>query len=88
VLAEIVVADGGTVVAEQLIARIDTEGKGGAAAPAPVAPASLQRRRLLPQRRPAATAQGKGVAMPAAAKLMADNNLAPVRWPAPARTAA
>ena len=27
VIAEIVVADGGTVVAEQLIARIDTEGK-------------------------------------------------------------
>jgi 2-oxoglutarate dehydrogenase E2 component (dihydrolipoamide succinyltransferase) len=34
VLAEILVADGGTVVAEQLIARIDTEGKGAAAAPA------------------------------------------------------
>jgi 2-oxoglutarate dehydrogenase E2 component (dihydrolipoamide succinyltransferase) len=33
VLAEIVVADGATVVAEQLIARIDTEGKAGAAAP-------------------------------------------------------
>ena len=39
VLAEILVADGGTVVAEQLIARIDTEGKGAAAAPAPAAAA-------------------------------------------------
>ena len=34
VLAEILVSDGGTVVAEQLIARIDTEAKAGATAPA------------------------------------------------------
>ena len=34
VLAEIVMGDGTTVAAEQLIARIDTEGKAGAAAPA------------------------------------------------------
>ena len=34
VLAEILVGDGGTVVAEQLIARIDTEAKAGAATPA------------------------------------------------------
>ena len=33
VLAEIVQADGATVVAEQVIAKIDTEGKAGAAAP-------------------------------------------------------
>ncbi|NBW48449.1 MAG: dihydrolipoamide succinyltransferase, partial [Betaproteobacteria bacterium] len=39
VLAEIVVGDGGTVVAQQLIARIDSEGKAGAAAPA-AAPAA------------------------------------------------
>src|SRR5574343_1243285 len=38
VLAEIVVGDGGTVVSDQLIAKIDTEGKAGAsAAPAAVA---------------------------------------------------
>ncbi|NDF64884.1 MAG: dihydrolipoamide succinyltransferase, partial [Betaproteobacteria bacterium] len=36
VLAEHVVADGGTVVSDQLIARIDTDGKGAAAAPAAV----------------------------------------------------
>ncbi len=75
VLAEIVVADGGTVVAEQLIARIDTEGKAGAAAPAAaaapaVAPAAA------PVAAAAASASKAGVAMPAAAKLMADNNLA------------
>jgi 2-oxoglutarate dehydrogenase E2 component (dihydrolipoamide succinyltransferase) len=76
VLAEILVADGGTVVADQLIAKIDTEGKGAAAAPAaaaaapaPAAPASAAA--------PAASGGSMaGVAMPAAAKLMADNNLA------------
>ncbi|MFM8589312.1 MAG: biotin/lipoyl-containing protein, partial [Limnohabitans sp.] len=43
VLAEIVVGDGGTVVAQQLIAKIDSEGKAGAAAPAaaPAAAAAL-----------------------------------------------
>ena len=34
VLAELVVGDGGTVVSDQVIAKIDTEGKAGAAAPA------------------------------------------------------
>ena len=40
VISEILVADDGTVVAEQLIARIDTEGKGATAAPATAAPAA------------------------------------------------
>ena len=74
VLAEIVVGDGGTVVADQLIAKIDTEGKAGAAAaPAAAAPASA----AAPAAAPVASAGGnKGdVAMPAAAKLLADNNL-------------
>jgi len=63
VLVELVMPDGSTVAAEQLIARIDTEGKAGAVAPsaAPAAPVA---------------ASMAGVAMPAAAKLMADNNLA------------
>ena len=77
VLVELVQADGATVAAEQLIARIDTEAVAGAAAPA-AAPASSA-----PAAAPAAAAapaesasQSKaGVAMPAAAKLMADNNL-------------
>jgi 2-oxoglutarate dehydrogenase E2 component (dihydrolipoamide succinyltransferase) len=74
VLAEILVADGGTVVAEQLIAKIDSEGKGAAAAPA-AAPAAAA-----PAPAPAAAAAATGgskagVAMPAAAKIMADNNL-------------
>ena len=74
VLSEIAVADGGTVVAEQLIARIDTDGKSAAAAPAaaaaPVAAAPA------PAAAAPASASKAGVAMPAAAKLMADNQLA------------
>ena len=75
VLAEHVVADGGTVVSDQLIARIDTEGKGAAAAPA-AAPAATAPT-AAPAAAPAVTSASKaGVAMPAAAKLMADNHLA------------
>lgn len=74
VLAEIVEADGGTVTADQVIARIDTEGKGAAAAPAAAAPAAAA------AKAPAAAAATGGsksdVAMPAAAKMMADNSLA------------
>ena len=74
VLAEIVVADGGTVVAEQLIAKIDTDGKTGVVAAPAAAPAAA------PSAAPAAAAVATGgakagVAMPAAAKLMADNQL-------------
>ena len=50
VLAEQVVGDGGTVVAEQLIATIDTDAKAGAAAPAPTpAAAAAPRRRRRPR---------------------------------------
>ena len=76
VLCEIVVADGGTVAAEQLIARIDTDGKVGAvAAPAAAAPAAAPAA-AAPAAAAAASSSKAGVAMPAAAKLMADNNLA------------
>ena len=74
VLVEILVADGGTVAAEQLIARIDTEATAGAAAPAAAAPAATA---AAPASAPAAASTSMaGVAMPAAAKLMADNSLA------------
>ncbi|MEY3944163.1 MAG: Dihydrolipoyllysine-residue succinyltransferase component of 2-oxoglutarate dehydrogenase complex [Pseudomonadota bacterium] len=76
VLAEIVVGDGGTVVAQQLIAKIDSEGKAGAAATAPAAaPAAAAAPVAAPAAAPASNNMA-GVAMPAAAKLMADNNLA------------
>ena len=67
VLAAHVVASGGTVTAEQVIARIDTEGKASAAPPAPVAATASA---------VVVSASKAGIAMPAAAKLMADNSLA------------
>ena len=75
VLVEIVAADGATVMAEQLIARIDTTATGlllaVAMLPPPLQPLPLLHLwRLL--HLPAAS--HAGVAMPAAAKLMADNN--------------
>ncbi|MEO7127892.1 MAG: 2-oxo acid dehydrogenase subunit E2, partial [Rhodoferax sp.] len=75
VIAELLVADGATVIAEQVIARIDPEGKAVAAVPAPSAAT------VAPVAAPtsaATTVVGAmaGVAMPAAAKLMADNQLA------------
>jgi len=72
VLAELVVGDGGTVVSDQLIAKIDTEATAGAAAPAAAAPAPAAAAPVA-----AAPAASKAdVAMPAAAKLLADNGLA------------
>ena len=75
VLVELVVADGGTVAAEQVIARIDTEATASAAKPvaAAAAPAVV----TAAVAAPAATGGSMaGVAMPAAAKLMADGNMA------------
>ena len=70
VLSEHVAADGATVTAEQVIARIDTEAKAGASAPAVTAPPAVAAA-------PAAAAPGRGdVAMPAAAKLLAENKMA------------
>ena len=69
VLSEILVGDGTTVLAEQLIARIDTDGKVAVSTPAATAPATSAAA-------PAAQNNSMaGVAMPSAAKLMADNNL-------------
>jgi 2-oxoglutarate dehydrogenase E2 component (dihydrolipoamide succinyltransferase) len=67
VLSEIMVADGGTVVADQVIAKIDSAGKASVAvaptkAAAPATPVS------------SSTAKGT-IAAPSAAKLMAENNL-------------
>ena len=75
VLAEIVVGDGGTVVAQQLIAKIDSEGKAGAAAPAAAPAAAATLAAASAAAAPASNRMGS-VAMPAAAKLMADNHLA------------
>ncbi|RID98916.1 2-oxoglutarate dehydrogenase complex dihydrolipoyllysine-residue succinyltransferase [Simplicispira hankyongi] len=75
VLTEIVQGDGATVAAEQLIARIDTAAVAGASAPAASAPAAAAAP-VAAASAPATAGSGKGdVAMPAAAKLLADNNL-------------
>jgi 2-oxoglutarate dehydrogenase E2 component (dihydrolipoamide succinyltransferase) len=71
-----VVADGGTVVSDQVIATIDTEGKAGAAAPAPAAAAAAAPAPAAAAA-PASGGAKSDVVMPAAAKLMADNQLAP-----------
>ena len=72
VMGEILATDGATVTAEQVIARIDTEGKASAAPAAdPVAAATPAATRAAP----AAPAVALGIAMPSAAKLMADNGL-------------
>ena len=74
-LAELVQSDGATVASEQVIARIDTEGKAGAAAAPAVAAAPAA---VAPKAAAASSTGGSksDVAMPAAAKLMADNALA------------
>jgi 2-oxoglutarate dehydrogenase E2 component (dihydrolipoamide succinyltransferase) len=81
VLAEWVVDSGGTVVADQLIARIDTDAKAGSPAPAP-APAAAPAAAAPAAAAPASKAD---VAMPAAAKLMADNGMAPGSVPGTGR---
>ena len=69
-LGQIVKGDGATVMSGEVIATIDTEGKGAAAAVASPAPA------VAPKAVAVATSGAAGVAMPAAAKLMADAGLA------------
>jgi 2-oxoglutarate dehydrogenase E2 component (dihydrolipoamide succinyltransferase) len=70
VLAQIVKGDGSTVVAGEVIATIDTEGKAAAAAAAPAKPAAAA------SSPPPAAGAKASVAMPAAAKMMADTGIA------------
>ncbi len=77
VLAQLVRNDGDTVASEEVIARIDTEGT-EAVSPLPVKAIEAPPASAPAPAAAAATAKGgsKGdVAMPAAAKLLADNNL-------------
>ncbi|MFN8762206.1 MAG: 2-oxoglutarate dehydrogenase complex dihydrolipoyllysine-residue succinyltransferase [Burkholderiales bacterium] len=74
VLGEIIKADGGTVVSGEVIAKIDTEGKAGAA-PAQAAPVSAPTATKAPAATVASAAVSGAVAMPAAAKLMAETGI-------------
>ena len=84
VMAELVEADGATVASEQVIARIDTDGVGAAAAPAapavavsaPAAAAAPASASASAPASSAASTSKAGVASPAAAKHMADNGMA------------
>ncbi len=74
VITQIIKGDGSTVVAGEVIAMIDTEASAGATVPAAAASGAA------PAVTAAAAAPGAphssaGVAMPAAAKILAENNL-------------
>ena len=81
VIVEIKKGDGATVVADEVIATIDTEAKAGAAAPqaaAPAqAPAPAQPAAPAQAAAPAAGGATGGPAMPAAAKLLAEKGIDP-----------
>ncbi|MEA9602615.1 2-oxoglutarate dehydrogenase complex dihydrolipoyllysine-residue succinyltransferase [Polynucleobacter sp. MG-28-Ekke-A2] len=74
VLTEIVVADGGTVVAEQLIAKIDSTAV-AAAAPATAAPAPAAAPAAAPAKAAAPAAKAGAAAAPSAAKILAEKNI-------------
>ncbi len=82
VITEVIRADGSTVAAGELIARIDSEAKAAAAAaapaPAPEPKAAPPAPAPAPASAPAPAAKGD-VAMPAAAKLMAEKGIAPAQ---------
>ncbi|MDO4683060.1 MAG: 2-oxoglutarate dehydrogenase complex dihydrolipoyllysine-residue succinyltransferase [Lautropia sp.] len=79
VLTEIRKGDGATVVADELIAMIDTEAAAGASAPA-AEPAAQPASAPAPQQAGApasAPAAAGGVAMPSAAKILAEKGISP-----------
>ncbi len=77
VIVEIVKGDGSTVVAGEVIARIDTEASASAAAPAAAAPAASAPPAPASKAAaaPVASASSGSIAMPAAAKMLSENNL-------------
>ena len=82
VIVEVLKADGSTVVAGEVIARLDTEAKAGAVAAPAAAPAPAAASAPAPAGDPVTAAisalasnAAAGVAMPAAAKMLADNNM-------------
>ena len=74
VLVEILVADGATVAAEQLIARIDTQASVGAVSAPAVKSMAASVTAVAASPAPSSNSKA-GVLMPSAAKLMANNNM-------------
>jgi 2-oxoglutarate dehydrogenase E2 component (dihydrolipoamide succinyltransferase) len=75
VLAEIIVHDGETVIAEQLIARIDTDGKVAASSTSHAAQPAVSTQAPVASVAAATAPTKSNVAMPAAAKLLADHGM-------------
>ena len=75
VITQIVKGDGSMVVAGEVIAMIDTEASAGAAASAAAAPAQAAAPAAQPAAAPAPASASSSVAMPAAAKMLADNQM-------------
>ena len=76
VIVEIVRGDGSTVVAGEVIARIDTEATASVAAPAGAASAApAPQAAAAPAAAATAAASSGSIAMPAAAKMLSENNL-------------
>ncbi|UBM09770.1 2-oxoglutarate dehydrogenase complex dihydrolipoyllysine-residue succinyltransferase [Cupriavidus metallidurans] len=75
VLSQIIKNDGDTVVADEVIAKIDTAATAGAVAPAAAAPAPAAAAPAPAAATPAAAASAGAIAMPSAAKLMAEGGL-------------
>lgn len=74
VITEIVIADGGTVVAEQLIAKIDSTAV-ASAAPAAAAPAPAAAPAAPPAKAAPAAKSSGAAAAPSAAKILAEKNI-------------
>lgn len=70
VITQIIKGDGSTVVAGEVIAMLDTEASAGASAPAAAAPVAAAAAPVA-----ASASSAAGIAMPAAAKILAENNL-------------
>jgi 2-oxoglutarate dehydrogenase E2 component (dihydrolipoamide succinyltransferase) len=77
VIVQLIKGDGSTVVADEIIAVIDTEATAGAVAAPAAAPvaAAAPAAASAAVAAPAASQSAAGIAMPAAAKLLAENNL-------------
>ena len=86
VITKIIKTDGATVVAGEVIAEIDTAAQAGAAAAPAAAPAPVAAAAPAPAAASAPVGGAKGdVAMPAAAKLLAENNLTASQVPGTGR---
>jgi 2-oxoglutarate dehydrogenase E2 component (dihydrolipoamide succinyltransferase) len=79
VIKEVIRPDGSTVTAGELIARIDSEAKAAASAPLPAPAAPQAAPAPAPVAAPPPAATKGDIAMPAAARLMADTGLSPVQ---------